>query len=47
MNIHVGFQRVLWFLPTTQKHANRWIDYTELPLGVNVCAQCRAMDWFP
>lgn len=28
---------LLWFTPTFQIHASRWIGYTQLPLGLNVC----------
>lgn len=33
----VGFQRLLWFPPTSQKHACRWTCYFKFPVGANEC----------
>lgn len=40
----VGFLWVRWFSSTFQKHVDRRIGISKLPLGVNVCAWCPGKD---
>lgn len=50
-HVCLGSLRVVWFPPTSHKHASRWMGFDKFPLDVNVCEGARAwypaMDWGP